>query len=204
MPAVLGEANYEGENNQPESASTTDETLRRQVLWSLTSGAAGEFMGTHDWDFHPGWKTRLSTPAISQTGRLRDLFSGLRWWQLVPDTSDQLVTAGRGTRLVDRYRDGRARRRLRDRGADTRRPPGRRLPPHCTDDLGEHGRAPRRHLGRLGSPDVRCEDDGADVQHLHHAGHQRRRRRGLDPPGGLVTAVPPAGWWAGTSSTLLA
>ncbi len=53
-PAVLGEANYEGENNQPETPPTTDETLRRQVLWALTSGAAGEFVGSDDWDFHDG------------------------------------------------------------------------------------------------------------------------------------------------------
>ncbi|WP_216870985.1 apiosidase-like domain-containing protein [Modestobacter excelsi] len=98
-PVVLGEANYEGENNQPESAPTTDETLRRQVLWSLTSGAAGEIAGSQDWQFRPGWETRLSTPAVVQIGRLRQLFTGLRWWELVPDTSDELVTAGRGAPL---------------------------------------------------------------------------------------------------------
>jgi hypothetical protein len=95
-PVVLGEANYEGENNQAESLPTTDETLRRQVLWSLTSGAAGEFMGSSDWKFDPGWEQRLSTTAVAQVARLRALVAGLRWWQLVPDTADQLVTAGRG------------------------------------------------------------------------------------------------------------
>ncbi|MGY1685906.1 DUF4038 domain-containing protein [Geodermatophilus sp. SYSU D00867] len=99
LPAVMGEANYEDENNQPESAPTTDETLRRQVVWSLTSGAAGEVMGSHDWKFEPGWETRLSTPAVAQVGRLRELFASLRWWELVPDTADELVTAGRGTRV---------------------------------------------------------------------------------------------------------
>jgi Protein of unknown function (DUF4038)/Putative collagen-binding domain of a collagenase len=100
IPAVLGEANYEGENNQHETPPTTDETLRRQVLWSLTSGAAGEFFGSRDWAFHPGWERRLSTRSLTQVTRLRRLFSTLRWWQLVPDTAGQLVTAGRGTRLV--------------------------------------------------------------------------------------------------------
>ena len=99
-PAVLGEANYEGENNQPETPPTTDETLRRQVLWALTSGAAGEFVGSHDWDFHDGWEQRLSTRALSQITRLRTLFSELPWWQLVPDTTNELVTAGRGTQLT--------------------------------------------------------------------------------------------------------
>jgi hypothetical protein len=99
IPAILGEANYEGENNQSETLPTTDETLRRQVLWALTSGAAGEFAGSHDWAFHDGWEKRLSTPAVTQIERLRNLISGLPWWQLVPDTSDTLVTRGRGTQL---------------------------------------------------------------------------------------------------------
>ena len=100
VPAVLGEANYQGENNQHETPPTTDETLRRQVLWSLTSGAAGEFLGTHDWDLHPGWERRLSSPALTQISRLRRLFAALRWWELVPDTGSRLVTGGRGTELT--------------------------------------------------------------------------------------------------------
>jgi len=101
IPAVLGEANYEGENNQYETPPTTDETLRRQVLWSLTSGAAGEFFGGDDWDFHDdGWEQRLSTRALTQITRLRSLFSALPWWRLVPDTANELVTAGRGTKLT--------------------------------------------------------------------------------------------------------
>lgn len=100
IPAVLGEANYEGENNQHETPPTTDETLRRQVLWSLTSGAAGEFFGSRDWSFRPGWEQRLSTRALTQITRLRSLFSTLRWWELVPDTANELVTGGRGTQLT--------------------------------------------------------------------------------------------------------
>ena len=99
-PAVLGEANYEGENNQPQTPPTTDETLRRQVLWAMTSGAAGEFIGSDDWNFHDGWEQRLSTRALTQITRLRTLFSTLAWWQLVPDTGSELVTAGRGTELT--------------------------------------------------------------------------------------------------------
>lgn len=99
IPVIMGEANYEGENNQPETLPTTDETLRRQVLWALTSGAAGEFAGSHDWAFHDGWEQRLSTPAMTQIGRLRNLISGLPWWQLVPDANDVIVTGGRGTQL---------------------------------------------------------------------------------------------------------
>jgi hypothetical protein len=100
MPAVLGEANYETENNQPDTPPTTDLTLRRQLMWALTSGASGDFVGSHDWGFDPGWQQRLSTPAVTQISRLRDWFSSLDWWRLVPDTDGRLVTAGRGTPIT--------------------------------------------------------------------------------------------------------
>jgi hypothetical protein len=101
IPAVLGEANYERENNDEDTADTTDQTLRRQLLWALTSGAAGTFYGSDDWEFHEGWETRLDTPAVDQLDRLRRLFAEQQWWRLVPDVERPLVTAGRGTLLTD-------------------------------------------------------------------------------------------------------
>jgi len=105
MPAIMGEGNYEGENNQPDTPGTTDETLRRQVLWALTSGAAGDFAGSDDWEFNPGWRARLDTASVDQTARIRDLFAGLRWWELVPDVEDELVTGGRGRPVNDNAMD---------------------------------------------------------------------------------------------------
>ena len=70
------------------------------MLWSLTSGAAGEFVGSDDWEFHDGWEERLSTRALTEIRRLRTLFSTLAWWELVPDTANELVTTGRGTELT--------------------------------------------------------------------------------------------------------
>lgn len=99
IPAVMSEANYEGENNTG-GPPTTDETLRRQVLWALTSGSAGDFMGSQDWRFKDGWEDRLDTPAVAQIGRLRDLFAKLPWWQLVPDMDETFVTSGRGVKLT--------------------------------------------------------------------------------------------------------
>ncbi len=99
LPALMGEANYEGENNQPMTAPTTDETLRRQVLWALTSGSAGDVFGTRDWKFDESWEQRRETDAVNQVTRLRRLFSSLPWWQLAPDVDESFVTAGRGDRL---------------------------------------------------------------------------------------------------------
>jgi len=98
MPSMLGEANYERENNTG-GPPTTDETLRRQMLWSLTSGAAGYFYGSSDWQFHQGWEDRLDTAAVSQLDALHDWFVRLEWWSLVPDDMDPLVIDGRGQRV---------------------------------------------------------------------------------------------------------
>jgi len=101
IPALFGEGNYERENNVVDTPDTTNQTLRRQMLWALTSGAAGAFYGSDDWEFHPGWEQRLNTEAVAQLGRMHDQFSQLPWWSLVPDTARPWVTAGRGTALTD-------------------------------------------------------------------------------------------------------
>ena len=65
-PALFGEGNYEGENNQP-GPPTTAETLRRQVLWALTSGSPGDIFGTDDWEFLPGWQDRVDPSDLPTT-----------------------------------------------------------------------------------------------------------------------------------------
>ena len=101
VPAIFGEGNYEGENNYPDTPATTAKTLRQQMLWALTSGAAGAFYGSDDWEFHDGWEARLDTKAVTQLHRLHDVFGQLPWWSLVPDTTSTLVTAGRGIAVTD-------------------------------------------------------------------------------------------------------
>ncbi len=101
LPALFGEGNYEGENNQEASPPTTAETLRRQVLWALTSGSPGDIFGTDDWEFLPGWQGRLESESVRQISRLRALVGELPWWQLVPDESRPIVTAGRGEQVTD-------------------------------------------------------------------------------------------------------
>jgi hypothetical protein len=98
-PVMFSEGNYEGEDNYGGPA-TTNETLRRQQIWALTSGSAGEFTGSQDWQFNAGWQTRLDTVWISQMQKNRDFFTSLNWQLLVPDDASPLVTAGRGTKLT--------------------------------------------------------------------------------------------------------
>lgn len=98
VPTLFGEGNYDegDQNGHPDTPPTTDETLRRQVLWALTSGSAGDFYGSFDWAFYDGWQSRLDASSVQQVARLRALFASLHWWDLVPDESGALVSAGRG------------------------------------------------------------------------------------------------------------
>jgi len=100
-PALLAEANYERENNSPDTPETTDETLRRQMLWALTSGSPGYFYGSDDWEFPSGWEGRLNTLPVTQLGLIRDYFHAMEWWRLVPDESADIIVDGRGVKLLD-------------------------------------------------------------------------------------------------------
>jgi hypothetical protein len=101
VPALLGEANYEGENAQADTPATSELTLRRQLLWALTSGSPGDVFGTDDWEFHEGWEKRLDSESVVQISALRDLFRRLQWWQLTPDTDEAFVIGGRGSEIID-------------------------------------------------------------------------------------------------------
>ena len=99
IPAYLAEANYEGENNQgwlPAVAGTY--VLREQAYWTLTSGGVGQIYGDHyTWGFISGWQSNLSTPGALEIQYINKLFGSVAWWDLVPDTTHEIVTAGYGT-----------------------------------------------------------------------------------------------------------
>ncbi|PFG44215.1 collagenase-like protein with putative collagen-binding domain [Isoptericola jiangsuensis] len=97
MPALFAEGNYERENNDGASPPTTNETLRRQAAWALTSGSPGDFYGSDDWEFLDGWEARLDSPGLDQVGVVRDTVASTPWWRLRPDLGDRLVVSGRGS-----------------------------------------------------------------------------------------------------------
>jgi hypothetical protein len=97
-PALFSEGAYE---NSGSPHFGTDEALRRQACWALTSGSPGELTGQEDvWDFQSGWASLLDTTAADQIKAIRDTFEALDWWTLIPDDANQLVTAGRGIRIT--------------------------------------------------------------------------------------------------------
>ena len=98
-PVFMVEANYEGENNTGGPA-TTDETLRRQEWWTMTSGATGQLYGNSTtWTFPSGWASKLDTPAVAQLGVMRDFMISRPWQNLTPDAT--FITSGHGTYSSD-------------------------------------------------------------------------------------------------------
>ena len=121
MPVLFLEAHYEYENVGGEFG--TPNVLRRQEYWSLTSGAlAGHMYGNHyTWTFASGrqsylkstgvkhilylflryaisgWESHLETTGMKQLIYFKNFFSSRRWYNLVPDQSHTLLTAGYGT-----------------------------------------------------------------------------------------------------------
>jgi hypothetical protein len=121
MPVLFLEGHYEYENVGGEFG--TPNVLRRQEYWSLTSGAlAGHMYGNHyTWTFASGWQSYLKTAGVKhilysflrygisgwqshletagmkQLIYFKNLLSSRRWYDLVPDRSHTLLTAGYGT-----------------------------------------------------------------------------------------------------------
>jgi len=80
MPTILMESYYEGEHG------ATAERIRRQAYWALLSGAAGQVIGNGKvWQFDPGWKEALHSPANQSMEYFRRLFLSTRWYELKPD-----------------------------------------------------------------------------------------------------------------------
>ncbi len=96
VPTFLVEANYEFEHNAADQG--TPQILRRQEYWSLLSGAAGQLYGNrYTWPFIDGWQSNLDTPGSTQMGHVKFLFEPRPWYNLIPDQSHIVVTAGYGT-----------------------------------------------------------------------------------------------------------
>jgi Protein of unknown function (DUF4038)/Putative collagen-binding domain of a collagenase/Putative Ig domain len=99
LPTFLTEANYEYENvSNGLSATAGVFVLREQEYWTLTSGATGQLYGNHyTWTFASGWQNFLDSPGTLELPYVTKLFGSINWWNLVPDQTHEVVTAGFGT-----------------------------------------------------------------------------------------------------------
>jgi hypothetical protein len=101
-PVFLTESQMEGANNLSLLCAPADAgVLRREMYWTMTSGASGHVWGNthvnHSDLTSPTWQSQLNTTATQQVAMLTTVFNQLQWWKLVPDTAHQIVTAGYGT-----------------------------------------------------------------------------------------------------------
>lgn len=100
LPAVMIEANYEGENLEQGSHVTNAHDIRTQYYWSMLSGAAGTFYGNH-WEVfaldNSTWRTNLAgDKGAPQMAYVRALFDPRAWHDLVPDQNHAVATSGYG------------------------------------------------------------------------------------------------------------
>jgi hypothetical protein len=102
LPVIMIEANYEGEHNTGGPPAAGD-VLRRQEYWAMLSGAAGQLYGNHyTWGFQYGpWKSELDSLGATQVTFMLKLFTSVPWYDLVPDQSHSVVTAGFGDPVAD-------------------------------------------------------------------------------------------------------
>ena len=98
MPVLFAEGPYEDESGYGGYTGTPN-TLRRQEYWSLTSGAlAGHMWGSYWIDrFDPAWRSHLNSQGTIELGYFKSFITALHWYDLVPDQTHSLITAGYGT-----------------------------------------------------------------------------------------------------------
>lgn len=100
MPFFLIESAYEDD-----FLAANEQRVRTQAYHALLSGAMGEFFGNSPiWHFNsPGmtpstpWQAALDTRGARSITHLRNLFTPQKWWMLVPDSTNTLLTSGLGS-----------------------------------------------------------------------------------------------------------
>jgi hypothetical protein len=93
-PVFMVEANYEFESLDTGSGGSA-QNLRRQEYWTMLSGAAGQLYGSrYTWQLQKGWEGKLDTPGAIQLKYMKDLFASRNWFDLIPDQTHVVMTAG--------------------------------------------------------------------------------------------------------------
>ncbi len=106
LPYFLFEGVYEkhGAPRSPTIETSDPGRLRRQHYWVNLCGSTGHLFGNYPaWALAIGWDgpTGLLSPGNQDMKRLKDFWTSLAWWRLVPDQDHTSVTSGYGT-----YKEG--------------------------------------------------------------------------------------------------
>jgi hypothetical protein len=84
-PVVMAEGAYESGSEY--GFPVTPLMVRKQAYWSYLSGGHHSYGHNDSWRLLPTWKAALDAPGAFQMGILKKIFTGLQWWELVPDQS---------------------------------------------------------------------------------------------------------------------
>ena len=97
-PTYLLEGHYELERVGQPWDYGNPLVLRKQQYWAMLSGGKGQLYGNaFIWMFMPGWQDYLDTPGVAQFQIWEKFFQSMPWWNLEPDQTHTVVTAGLGT-----------------------------------------------------------------------------------------------------------
>jgi hypothetical protein len=95
-PVFMVEANYEFEQ-VPFTDGGSAQNLRRQEYWTMLSGATGQLYGSaHTWTLRKEWESNLDTLGVIHLSYMKNLFVSAKWYDLIPDQTHTVVTAGYG------------------------------------------------------------------------------------------------------------
>jgi len=95
-PTFMVEANYEFEQNGGTDGGSIP-NLRKQEYWSMLSGTTGQLYGSqYTWRLDGDWEHNLDTVGILQFSYVKTFFEKLRWYDLVPDRTHQVLIGGYG------------------------------------------------------------------------------------------------------------
>ena len=90
--------------------TSLDRAIRQDAWWALASGARGWHIGDEaEWQWGSGAAAQVANGWFqnNNAGKIRAAVEGLNGWhKLIPDTSSQLVTGGRGTHASPRASGG--------------------------------------------------------------------------------------------------
>jgi hypothetical protein len=84
-PVVMAEGAYEAgpEYGYP----VTPWLVRQQAYWSVLAGGFHSYCHADNWLLSPNWRANLESPGANQLTILKNFFTSLDWWNLVPDQS---------------------------------------------------------------------------------------------------------------------
>ena len=83
-PVVLGEGAYENGPEYPQGP-ITPLIVRREAWWTVMAGGFHTYGQDQMWRMAPGWEKTFDTPGAAQVAKMKEILTGLEWWELVPD-----------------------------------------------------------------------------------------------------------------------